>query len=113
MLDIKEVAEQINLPIENGERECCDIYMKILRSNIITGKLLDGKYIGEIHANSVFLGSGSLQDGLRHCWIELDDGRVVDPIIWTITCEEPYIYVGENNDNYVDGQNLGFSFYEG
>ena len=80
-------------------------------SKIVTGKLQDGHYIGEIHPDSIFLGKGPLDKGLRHCWIELDDGRVVDPTIWTITCEEPYIYIGENNGKYVNGQNLGFSFY--
>ncbi len=34
------------------------------------------------------------------------------PTIRTITCEEPYIYIGDNNGKYVNGKDLGFSFYD-
>ncbi len=107
---IEEVARIIDLPVLEWERLCCDICIKILKSRIVDGTLKDGYFIGEIHPDSIFLQNGHI-DKLRHCWIELDDGRIIDPTIWTITNENPYIYFGDNNGNYTSGQILGFSFY--
>ncbi|RLB37261.1 MAG: hypothetical protein DRH30_13500 [Deltaproteobacteria bacterium] len=45
---------------------------------------------------------------IRHGWVELSDGRVLDPTRWSFEGADPYVWVGENDGNYDEG---GERFY--
>lgn len=110
ILDINKIANIIGLPIVDWEQNCCDISILLLKNDIVSGTLKEGVFIGEIHQDSIFLRNGTV-DELRHCWIELDNGQIVDPTRWTITCEKPYIFIGNNNKEYERGITLPLSHY--
>lgn len=39
---------------------------------------------------------------IRHGWVLLDDGSVIDPTRWSFENVKPYVYIGEN-DHYDEG----------
>ncbi|MHB8618316.1 MAG: hypothetical protein ACYDAG_01890 [Chloroflexota bacterium] len=36
-----------------------------------------------------------------HVWLQLTDGRILDPLRWEFQGVEPYIYVGHSRDEYL------------
>ena len=99
-LTIELIERTLEWKHENWPRFCCDVSAGILVNHLIEGTLMRGLYAGNIHRSSEF---SSATNPFEHCWIELEDGRVLDPTRWTITCEEPYVYIDNNNIDYIDG----------
>ena len=109
-ITIEKVVNTIGMQVEDWDQNCCDICIKLLQSKLVIGTLKDGYYIGQISAKSSF----SVIDKdkpLRHCWIETMDGDIIDPTYWTISGEDPYVFFGNNNGTYVNGETLPYSFY--
>ncbi len=94
---IQELAYSINLPTNDWNRRCGEVIANVLKDGILDGQLKWGYYIGFIHQNSIFCENALIKE-IDHFWLELDDGRVLDPSKWIITCELPYIYIRNDND---------------
>lgn len=101
--NIEEVAKIIDVPIEKWGGRCHEIARLMLDKKLVVGKLRYGHWLGLVSEKSMF---GKYPNGLvRHGWIELDDGNIVDPTRFEFEQKEPYIYVGKN-DYYDAGGNI-------
>ena len=101
--NIEEVAKIIDVPVEKWRGQCHGIASLLLKHGLIIGKLRYGHWIGPVSSKSMF---GNYPNGLvRHGWIELGDGSIVDPTRFEFEQKEPYIYVGKN-DYYDAGGNI-------
>lgn len=102
-LDVNSVSETIGMPIENWRGKCHEVAGLLLKHRVVRGKLRYGHWTGPVVEGSKF---DYYPNGLvRHGWIELADGTIVDPTRFDFEQKPPYIYVGEN-DYYDAGGNL-------
>lgn len=69
----------------------------------VPGDAVYGLWKGPVHPQSYFHGKGVV-GFIRHGWVQLDDGRVLDPTRWVFEAAAPYVYVGAN-DHYDEGAN--------
>lgn len=96
-LDPKIIANEIEIPLDEWPGNCHVIASNILKKMPIQGmRLCRGHWTGYINKESVYRTSFIQQ----HSWLELEDGRILDPTRWAITSPKiPSIYIGLN-DNY-------------
>lgn len=94
--DAAEVARIIDIPLEAWPGRCHAIADAIRVHLPVEGmRLMRGHWTGPAHKDSIF--SGGIQ---QHSWLELADGRVLDPTRWTfLSPSEPAIYLGPS-DHY-------------
>lgn len=94
-MDPSELAEVIDIPLETWPGNCHGIAEAVLRRAPVAGmRLVRGHFDGYVHRDSVY--RGGLQ---QHSWLELEDGRILDPTRWAMTRpNKPFIYLGENDD---------------
>jgi len=101
-MDIGKIAKVIGIPIEKWRGNCHGVASLLLQHGLVIGKLRYGHWTGPVSEKSIF---GKYPRGLvRHGWIELKDGTIVDPTRFEFEHKQPYIYVG-NNDYYDAGGN--------
>lgn len=82
-MTIQEVAETIDLPLENWKGGCNRVVSEMLGRGLIVEAEIEGAVPGPFPEGNVY-----------HFWLRIKDGRVVDPTRWCYTNEEPYIYTG-------------------
>lgn len=94
---IEEIAKEIDIPVQNWPGNCHGIATEILKLMPIEGmRLCRGHWNGYISKESVYR-NRSIQ---QHSWLELEDGRILDPTRWAIVSpNKPHLYVGVN-DHY-------------
>ncbi|MCE6959291.1 hypothetical protein LAZ40_09520 [Cereibacter sphaeroides] len=95
-LDPEVVAAGIGLPLDRWPGNCHGVAEAILHRMPIEGmRLVRGHYDGFIGRKSVY--RGGVQ---QHSWLELADGRILDPTRWAMeTPGRPAIYLGVS-DHY-------------
>lgn len=67
-----------------------------------------GHYLGDVDPGTHFYSRASKINLVNHGWLELPDGRIVDPTRWVFQADvEPYIYCGPNKGEYdSEGQKM-------
>ena len=92
---IDEILKEIDITLEDWPGNCHAIASQILKLMPIEGmRLCRGHWYGYIHKESVYK-SRSIQ---QHTWLELEDGRILDPTRWAIVNpKKPHLYIGEND----------------
>ena len=101
-ISLRKVEKAIGIPAKKWNGRCHEIAGLMLDRKLVEGKLRYGHWIGPISPKSIF--ANYPQGLIRHGWIELKDGRVVDPSRFGFENKEPYIYIGPN-DHYDAGGN--------
>lgn len=93
----EDLSKEIGIPLEQWPGNCHGIAEAVLRRVPVEGmRLVRGFFNGFISRNSVYKGGGVQQ----HSWLELADGRILDPTRWAMTNPgKPAIYIGYN-DHY-------------
>ena len=71
------------------------------------GRPVYGHWLGGV-SESGYWADYARRPFVRHGWVELPDGRVLDPTRWSFEDVDPYIWVGENDGSYDEG---GTQFY--
>lgn len=100
--NILSVEEKIKIPREQWRGKCHKIAALMLKYGLVKGKLRYGHWTGSVSKSSMF---EDYPHGLvRHGWIELPNGQIVDPTRFELEQKPPYIYVGRN-DYYDAGGN--------
>ncbi|MFX4299874.1 hypothetical protein [Pseudosulfitobacter pseudonitzschiae] len=94
-MDPSDLADLIDIPLESWPGNCHGIAEAVLRRAPVAGmRLVRGHFEGHVHRESVY--RGGVQ---QHSWLELEDGRILDPTRWAMTRpNRPFIYLGENDD---------------
>lgn len=93
-LDPTELSEEIGIPLEYWPGNCHGIAEAVLRKAPCPGmRLVRGHYTGHVSRESVY--RGGVQ---QHSWLQLEDGRILDPTRWAMDRpRKPYIYCGAND----------------
>ena len=94
-LDAEVIATEIGVPVSNWPGNCAAIAKAIFDFFPIEGmKLCRGHIHARAHKDSVFRGEVH-----QHSWLELADGRILDPTRWTINSpHKPSIFLGLNSE---------------
>ncbi len=92
--DVPVLADLIDIPVEKWPGNCHAIATAILHMVPVEGmKLCRGHYSGFISSKSVYT-----KGPQQHSWLELKDGRILDPTRWAMESpDSPDIYLGEND----------------
>jgi hypothetical protein len=96
-------AKRIGRPLSSWMGDCYTIARLVIDHGLVRGVARYGAYMGEIAPGSMFADRADVPGGVNHGWVELKDGRVVDPTRWVFEDVEPYIYRGENRGEYDAG----------
>jgi len=101
-----EICEKgIKEPAHKWHKRCHEIAHRIVDAGLVEGSVCYGHYLGPIDPD----GRWSNREGLafqRHGWILLPDGRILDPTRFSFENKDPYLYIGENADEYDEGGNV-------
>jgi len=98
---IEQVEKAIKIPVIRWEGNCSGIAQGLLNAGLVKGKFCYGVWWGPISDKSSFRG----RPFTHHAWIELKDGKVVDPTRWAFEGIKPYIYIGISGKEYDKGGN--------
>jgi len=98
-MDPDEIATAIDMPVANWPGNCHGVAEAILRRLPVAGmRLVRGHFDGHVSRESIYRGGPQ-----QHSWLELEDGRILDPTRWAMTNpRRPRIYLGAN-DHYDEG----------
>ncbi len=99
-LTIEAIEEYYELPAEKWHGRCSELAHAAI-DILERGNYAYGHYLGRVDPEGYWDARGVL----RHGWVLLDDGRIVDPTRWSFENVEPYIYIGENDGDYDEGGN--------
>jgi hypothetical protein len=111
MLPDKTLAEEwalaIGVPLKEWVGNCYAISRKIVDADLVgdCAKAVYGHWRGEIDPASMFYTTYGKIGFARHGWIRLHDGTIVDPTRWVFEGTSPYIWMGQQNDEYDEGGN--------
>jgi hypothetical protein len=95
---VEQWASVIGVPVSDWPGRCNEIAMAAMTAGLAPGAdNRYGHYLGPVSRRWFSWGRQPFQ---RHGWLELPDGTIVDPTRWTLTGEDPFVYVGPNNDDY-------------
>jgi hypothetical protein len=88
------LASAIDLPLSDWPGNCHGVATLIVDLLPVAGmRLVRGHFHGDIASTSVYRGPFC-----QHSWLELADGRILDPTRWAIERpKSPYIYLGVND----------------
>lgn len=92
-----EVAQAIEIDVMTGwPSNCFAIATAMVEAELVQGKATYGLWLGPVAEASMFYG----KQIVRHGWVTLGDGTIVDPTRWVFEDVLPYIYQGENGGLY-------------
>lgn len=91
---LKEVEKVVGIDAVRWKGRCHEVALAIIRQKLVTGKAVYGMFYGKIAGGSYFNpGEKTAKMLQRHGWIELADGRILDPTRWVFENKEPYLWV--------------------
>lgn len=93
-MDPEELARAIGISLSDWPGNCHGVAEAVLRRVPVEGmRLVRGHYEGPVSRDSIY-GRGPQQ----HSWLELADGRILDPTRWAFASpSRPEIHLGEND----------------
>jgi len=101
-LTIEEVEDWLDWPTERWHGQCFGVASQIVEQGLVEGAAVYGHYLGPIDKHGYwksYYGSSFV----RHGWILLPDGRVLDPTRFSFENVEPYLYLEHNEKDYDEG----------
>jgi len=98
---IEECEMAIGEPAEKWAGRCFEIASKIVDAGLVPGgEAVYGHWLGEISSKSRFADRRHV-GFVQHGWIWVEgEGIVIDPTRWAFEARTPYIYVGEEPDDW-------------
>jgi len=92
IINVDKVAAKIGIPKKKWTGRCYEIACLMVDQGCVEGEAVYGHWLGPVVSTSVFAG----RPIVRHGWVRLKDGTVVDPTRWVFEGVEPYIFVGRD-----------------
>ncbi len=92
-----QIARIIDLPLAEWPGRCNVVALLMLEAGLACGDMIGGRYHGVVAPGTLF----STRDprcGIGHVWIELTDGRHLDPTRWAFEGVAPYLWCGAPTD---------------
>lgn len=104
-LTIDQIARSIQWQPERWEGNCYAVASQMLRAGLVEGRAVYGAWYGEVDSSGYWAHRVGTPF-VRHGWIELSDGRILDPTRWSFEAVEPYIWIGPGDSReYDEGNN--------
>ena len=100
---IEECVKAIGVRTEDWKGNCYSISCRIVEAGLVDGEAVYGSWRGPV-AEGSFFESGP-RVFVRHGWVDVGDGTVIDPTRWVFENVEPYLYHGPS-DHYDEGNNM-------
>lgn len=91
-LTITDVEKAIKIPTAQWEGNCYSIACAIIESGLVKGRAVYGHYYGPV-AKTGYWKDRRHHPFQRHGWIELPDGRILDPTRWSFENRTPYLHI--------------------
>lgn len=102
-LTIERVEEALDLPAEQWHGQCYGIASGIIDAKLVRGVAVYGAWLGEINPHGWWADRVG-HACVRHGWIRLPrKNYVLDPTRWSFEADEPYLWYGENDGTYDEG----------
>jgi len=82
--------------------QCLAVVLSVLRNGLADGRQSNGTWCGPVaqrHRDRYDPAEVALRR-VRHTWITLTDGRVLDPTRWVFDDSAPYVYVGTDPERW-------------
>jgi hypothetical protein len=100
-LTARHAAFVIGVPLDDWKGNCFAIATQIVEKGLVEGRAVYGHWLGPVAKDSFFAHRRKLPF-IQHGWILLKDGRILDPTRWVFEATKPYLYVGEDDEDYYD-----------
>lgn len=91
-LTIADVEKAIGIPAKEWHGNCFFIATQIVEKKLVKGRAVYGHYRGPVSPTGWWKHRIG-QAFLRHGWVELPDGMILDPTRWSFEDKPPYIYL--------------------
>jgi hypothetical protein len=104
--DIHKIAKKINFPVDQWPGNCYYLALLFVKHKIVNGIARYGHFIGEVDSKSTFYKVHRVTAFVPHGWVELPDGKIVDPTRYVFESKEPYIYEGTSEDYDIGGSSI-------
>lgn len=106
---LEEASALIDIPMERWPGSCYAVATALFNGAVAAGKATGGRVVyghwrGFMHPQGHF-GARARLGFTSHGWIDLGDGRVLDPTRWVFENVAPYLYEGPG-DEYDEGGNV-------
>lgn len=108
---LDEVVRRIDWKAADWAGNCYAVACAIVKAGLVKGVAVYGHWLGPVAPGSFFGGKEAVTKGrsrpfIRHGWVLLDDGRILDPTRWGFDGKEPYLHVGPADaEEYDEGGN--------
>lgn len=89
-LTVADVEKAIGVPATRWEGNCYSIATKIVEAGLVGGAAVYGHYTGPISRHGYWKDRVN-NSIVRHGWILLKDGRILDPTRWSFEAKDPYL----------------------
>lgn len=102
---LDECEKSIGVPTKNWVGNCHAIARAIVEAGLVQnfdGAAVYGYWGGPVHPDS-HSADRAHQPFIRHGWILLEGGRILDPTRWCFDAKEPYLFIGDNSGEYDEG----------
>jgi len=103
-ITIEAAVKAMDWPVEKWEGNCFAVATQLVKSGLVKGEAVYGAWYGEINPLGYW---GGRAGGMfvRHGWVLLPDGRILDPTRWSFEGVEPYIWIGSGDAKEYDHGN--------
>lgn len=93
-LTIEAIEAALSLPTQRWHGRCYEIAWAITEDfDLVEGMPVYGSWTGQVNRRGYWKNRAHLSF-VRHGWVRLPDGRILDPTRWSFENKEPYIWLG-------------------
>jgi hypothetical protein len=98
---VQEAADAIGVDVPSWQGRCYEIACAIRGKFDIDCRPCYGHWLGPVAPGS-FFADRAKAPFQRHGWLQLEDGRIIDPTRWVFENVEPYIFFAKDEQGYYD-----------
>lgn len=104
-LTIGYVEKALDWPVEKWEGNCFAVASQMVKQGVVEGKAVYGAWHGLLNSRGYWKNKAGVPF-VRHGWVILADGRILDPTRWSFEAVAPYIWIGRgDHEEYDRGHN--------
>ncbi len=97
---LEECEKALGEKAEKWGGRCFEVASRIVEAGLVDGVAVYGHWVGDVHPESMFARKSVRLPFVQHGWVQLADGRVLDPTRWEFEHVAPYLFVGEEPDHW-------------
>lgn len=103
-ITVEIAVKALDWPIEKWEGNCFAVASQFVKQGLVEGEAVYGAWYGDINTKGYWRHRAG-GPFVRHGWVLLPDGRILDPTRWSFEGVEPYIWIGPGDSPEYDRGN--------